>query len=72
MSAATGTRMIVNLDWLRSNSVLYLGSATDRGQIEVQSWSGRWNSSARLVIDGGTVVANTAGFAGLNELVEYI
>ncbi len=72
LSAATGTRMIVNLDWLRSNSVLYLGSATDRGQIEVQSWSGRWNSSARLVIDGGTVVANTAGFAGLNELVEYI
>jgi autotransporter-associated beta strand protein len=72
LSAATGTRMIVSLDWLRSDSVLYLGSATDRGQIEVQSWSGRWNSSARLVIDGGTVVANTTGFAGLNELVEYI
>lgn len=72
LSAAAGTRMIVNLDWLRTDSVLYLGSATDPGQIEIQSWSGRYNSSARLVIDGGTVVANTTGFAGLNELVEYI
>ncbi|MGO4816200.1 hypothetical protein AB4156_42590, partial [Cupriavidus sp. 2MCAB6] len=57
LTAVAGRTLSVSFGRFGRNSTLYLGSATDTGNINVTGWTGFGGPSRGLVIEGGNAIA---------------
>lgn len=67
LTAVAGQTLSVSFGQIGRDSTLYLGSASDAGNIAVTGWSGFGGLRARLVIEGGNAIATGANPSGLDD-----
>ncbi|MGO4675474.1 autotransporter domain-containing protein [Bosea sp. 2YAB26] len=67
LTAVAGRTLSVSFGRFGRNSTLYLGSATDTGNINVTGWTGFGGLGARLVIEGGNAIAAGQDRLGLAD-----
>ncbi|SIR07835.1 autotransporter-associated beta strand repeat-containing protein [Bosea sp. TND4EK4] len=67
LSAVAGQTLSFRFGHLGARSTIYLGSASDTGDILVTGWNGSGGLGSHLIIDGGTVIAGPRNQFGLGD-----
>lgn len=67
LSAVAGRTLSVSFGRFGRDSTLYLGSASDTGNIHVTGWNGAGGLGARLIIEAGNAVAVGPNQFGLDD-----